>query len=140
MNKVILLGRLTRDVELKTGGANNTSFARFNIAVNRKFKNQDGIYEADFINCVSFGKNAENIAKFFTKGSQIGVTGRIQTGNYKDKDGKTVYTTDVMVDDFDFIEKKASKDESQAQTQVSKDSADEFMNMSSGLDAELPFA
>ncbi len=139
MNKAILLGRLTKDVDLRTGGANNKSFARFSIAVNRNFKNQDGKYDADFLNCVAFGKNAENIAKYFKKGNLIAVSGRIQTGNYKNKDGQTIYTTDVMVEEFDFVEKKSNTAQDKS-GESSKTQADDFMNIPSGIDEELPFA
>lgn len=137
MNKVILSGRLTKDVDLRTG---NTTFARFSIAVNRNFKNQDGKYDADFPGCVAFGKNAENIAKYFHKGSAIVIIGRIQTGSYKNKDGQTVYTTDVVVDEFEFGEKKAGNNSGSVKEQPSTEQADDFMNVPSGIDEELPFA
>ena len=137
MNKVILSGRLTKDVDLRTG---NTTFARFSMAVNRNFKNQDGKYDADFPGCVAFGKNAENIAKYFHKGSAIIIIGRIQTGSYKNKDGQTVYTTDVVVDEFEFGEKKTGNNSGSAKEQASKEQADDFMNVPSGIDEELPFA
>lgn len=137
MNKVILSGRLTKDVDLRTG---NTTFARFSMAVNRNFKNQDGKYDADFPGCVAFGKNAENIAKYFHKGSAIIIIGRIQTGSYKNKDGQTVYTTDVVVDEFEFGEKKTGNNSGPAKEQPSKEQTDDFMNVPSGIDEELPFA
>lgn len=137
MNKVILSGRLTKDVDLRTG---NTTFARFSMAVNRNFKNQDGKYDADFPGCVAFGKNAENIAKYFHKGSAIVIIGRIQTGSYKNKDGQTVYTTDVVVDEFEFGEKKTGNNSGSVKEQPSKEQADDFMNVPSGIDEELPFA
>ena len=107
MNKVIIIGRLTRDPEIKyTTGENATATARFSLAVNRRFKNKEGNYDADFINCVAFGKTAEFIEKYFTKGMAIGITGRIQTGSYTNKEGQKVYTTDVVVEETEFVESK----------------------------------
>ena len=107
MNKVIIIGRFTRDPEIKyTTGENATATARFSLAVNRRFKNKEGNYDADFINCVAFGKTAEFIEKSFTKGMAIGITGRIQTGSYTNKEGQKVYTTDVVVEETEFVESK----------------------------------
>ena len=132
MNKWIGMGRLTKDVELGTGA---TAVARFSIAVNRRFKNAEGNYEADFISCVAFGKTAEFIQKYFHKGDMIAVTGRIQTGSYTNKDGVKVYTTDVVVEETDFCGGKS--DASQAPTQKSGDG---WMNIPDGVgDSDLPF-
>ena len=107
MNKVIIIGRFTRDPEIKyTTGENATATARFSLAVNRRFKNKEGNYDADFINCVAFGKTAEFIEKYFTKGMAIGITGRIQTGSYTNKEGQKVYTTDVVIEETEFVESK----------------------------------
>ena len=107
MNKVVIIGRFTRDPEIKyTTGENATATARFSLAVNRRFKNKEGNYDADFINCVAFGKTAEFIEKYFTKGMAIGITGRIQTGSYTNKEGQKVYTTDVVVEETEFVESK----------------------------------
>lgn len=107
MNKVIIIGRFTRDPEIKyTTGENATATARFSLAVNRRFKNKEGNYDADFINCVAFGKTAEFIEKYFTKGMAIGITGRIHTGSYTNKEGQKVYTTDVVVEETEFVESK----------------------------------
>ena len=107
MNKVIIIGRFTRDPEIKyTTGENATATARFSLAVNRRFKNKEGNYDADFINCVAFGKTAEFIEKYFSKGMAIGITGRIQTGSYTNKEGQKVYTTDVVVEETEFVESK----------------------------------
>ena len=107
MNKVIIIGRFTRDPEIKyTTGENATATARFSLAVNRRFKNKEGNYDADFINCVAFGKTAEFIEKYFTKGMAIGITGRIQTGSYTNKEGQKVYTIDVVVEETEFVESK----------------------------------
>ena len=107
MNKVIIIGRFTRDPEIKySTGENATATARFSLAVNRRFKNKEGNYDADFINCVAFGKTAEFIEKYFTKGMAIGITGRIQTGSYTNKEGQKVYTIDVVVEETEFVESK----------------------------------
>lgn len=105
MNSVHIMGRICKDLEVKTG-ASGTEFLSFSVAVNRKFSKEK---ETDFINCKAFGKTAVNIAKFFTKGSLILIEGRIQTGSYE-KDGHRVYTTDVMVDGFHFTGEKKKDD------------------------------
>ena len=102
MNKVILLGNLTRDVEVKfTAGDNPLAIGRFTIAVTRPYQ-KNKTKESDFINCVSFGKTAENIGKYFTKGSKIAVSGRLQISSYTDSNGQKRYSADVIVEDFDF--------------------------------------
>mgnify|MGYP002765862444 FL=1 len=101
MNKVIMIGRLTKEVALNTTGAKPVG--KFTIAVNRDFKNKDGKYDADFINCVAFDKRAEVIAKHFSKGSQIALTGSWRTGSFDGKDGNKVYTNELFVDSFEFI-------------------------------------
>ena len=107
MNKVIIIGRFTRDPEIKySTGENATATARFSLAVNRRFKNKEGNYDADFINCVAFGKTAEFIEKYFTKGMAIGITGRIQTGSYINNEGHKVYKTEVVVEETEFVESK----------------------------------
>ena len=99
MNKVILMGRLTKNPEIKYAGKDNDmAVARYTLAVNRRYK-RDGEQEADFISCVTFGKSAEFVQKYLHKGTRIVIGGRISTGNYKDKDGKTIYTTDVIVEE-----------------------------------------
>ena len=108
MNKVFLVGRLTRDPDLRYGASNN-AVMRTSLAVDRQFTNQNGEREADFINIVAFGNRAETMKKYLTKGSQIAVSGRIQTGSYDDKDGKRVYTTDVVIDEFQFLDTKNSR-------------------------------
>lgn len=111
MNKVILMGRLTKDPELRYTG-NNTPVATFTLAVDRAFQN-NGQREADFINTVIWNKQAEAVKKFLTKGSKIIVEGRIQTRNYDDKDGKKVYVTEVVADRFEFCESKGTKSTSE---------------------------
>lgn len=144
MNKVELVGRLTRDPEVRyTQGENASAIARFSVAVNRRFKNNEGNYDADFINCVAFGKSAEFIEKYFKKGMAIGISGRIQTGNYTNKDGVKVYTTDVVVEEAEFVESKNSGGAStppNAPTNNNASSADGFMNIPDGIDEELPFS
>lgn len=108
MNKVELLGRLTKDVELRySQGAQTMAIARFTVAINRRVA-ADRQQTADFIGCIAFGKTAENIDKYFHKGNQIAVVGRIQTGSYTNKDNQKVYTTDVVVDEFDFVDPKGT--------------------------------
>ena len=99
MNQVNLLGRLTKDVEFRFGAGNGNPIARFSIAVNRKFKKD----EADFINCIAFGKTADIINQYLSKGSQIAISGNIRTGSYEAQDGTRRYTTDIVVETFDFI-------------------------------------
>ena len=144
MNKVQLVGRLTRDPEIRySQGENATATARFSVAVNRRFKNSEGNYDADFINCVAFGKSAEFVEKYFKKGMAIGLTGRIQTGSYTNKDGQKVYTTDVVVEETEFVESKgaSSTDNSNASRPTSSVSNNsDFVNIPDGVDEELPFA
>ena len=108
MNKVVLIGRLTRDPELRYTSSNIPS-ATFSLAVNRPFQNQNGVREADFINIVMWRKQAETAKKYLTKGSLISIEGRIQTRNYDGADGKKVYVTEVVTDNFDFLETKGQK-------------------------------
>ena len=110
MNKVILMGRLTRDPEVRySAGENALAIARYTLAVDRRFR-RDGEASADFIQCVSFGRTAEFAEKYFRQGLKIAVTGRIQTGSYTNRDGQKVYTTEVVVEDQEFAESKASSD------------------------------
>lgn len=105
MNNVILVGRLTKEVD--THQANDKTVARFTLAVDRPYKSN----EADFISCVAFGKTAEFVAKYFFKGMKIALNGRIQTGSYKDRNGNTVYTTDVIAENVEFAESKRKEEE-----------------------------
>lgn len=147
MNNVSLVGRLARDPEVRySQGGNSTCVARYTLAVSRPFKNSNGEQEADFISCVAFGKAGEFAEKYLTKGTMIGVTGRIQTGSYTDKDGKKVYTTDVVVATQEFCEKKSGGETSSAPTanaktnnNKGKKSDDSFMNIPEDVDDELPF-
>lgn len=113
MNKAILVGRLTRDPELKST-ANGTNVCSFSVAVNRRYKNAEGNYDADFINCTAWRQTAEFVSKYFTKGRMIGVVGSIQTRNYEDKDGKKVYVTEVAADEVYFVESKGDNNNNTA--------------------------
>ena len=113
MNKVCLTGRITKNIELKYN-QNNVAITSFTLAVTRKFKNQNGEYESDFINCIAYKSTAELLNKYVKKGDLLGIEGRIQTRNYEDKDGKRVYVTEVIVDSIDFLQSR--KDESKQDT------------------------
>ena len=138
MNKVILIGRLTRDPEVRyTEGG--TSIARFTVAVDRRFK-QDGGQQADFISCIAFGKAAEIVEKYFKQGSKIVIEGRMQTGSYTNKDGQKVYTTDVVAENVEFAESKSSSGyDGSYRPEPSSAIGDGFMNIPDGIDEELPF-
>ena len=136
MNRVILMGRLTKNPEIKYAGKeNDMAVARYTLAVNRRYK-REGEQEADFISCVTFGKSAEFAQKYLRKGIRIVVSGRISTGNYKDKDGKTIYTTDVIVEEHEFAQNKESNPSSETEKEAVNDS-DGFMNVPD--DEEIPF-
>ena len=133
MNSVQLIGRLTRDPEVRyTDGG--VSIARFSLAVERRFKQENGA-DAEFINIVSFGKTAEFIEKYFHKGMKIALNGRIQTGSYTDKDGKKVYTTDVIAENVEVCESKQSN----AQEAKDSNSNNDFLNVPEEINEELPF-
>jgi single-strand DNA-binding protein len=146
MQKLIEIGRLTRDPEVRySQGANPTAIAKFTLAIDRKIK-KEGEPTADFINHVAFGKTAEFIEKYFKQGSKIAVVGRIQTGNYTNKDGQKIYTTDVVVEEVEFAESKGSNGtEGNSPRQTSRPtpqaaSNDGFMNIPDGVeDGGLPF-
>ena len=142
MNKVILMGRLTRDPEIKSSqGEKSTTIARYTLAVDRRFRrNNDGEQSADFIGCVAFGKSAEFAEKYFRQGIKVVVTGRIQTGSYTNKDGQKVYTTDVVVDDQEFAESKATSQQNQQNNSTPATDSDGFMNIPDGIDEEMPFS
>lgn len=134
MNKCEFIGRVSREVEVRIAG--ETSVAKFGLAVPKRFK-KDGEPDADFINCVAFGKTAEILEKYVSKGSQIGITARVQTGSYTNKDGVKVYTTDFVVEELDLLGKKESGENNGQSQPVS--SGDGFMNIPDGIDEELPF-
>ena len=139
MNKVILMGRLTRDPEVRyTQGDNAMAIARYSLAVDRRFK-RDGEPDADFINCVAFGKSGEFAEKYLKKGIKIAVVGRIQTGSYTNKDGQKVYTTDVVVEEQEFAESKNSGSSDNNQSAPANKNTD-FMNIPDNVEDEgLPF-
>ena len=126
---------MVREPEIRySQGTSSTCIARYTLAVDRKFK-QEGQPTADFINCIAFGKLGEFAEKYLHKGTKIAVTGRIQTGSYKNKDGNTVYTTDVVVEEQEFCESKGS----QQQPEKPQPSNGEWMSVSDGTESELPF-
>lgn len=142
MNKVILMGRLTRDPEVRyTQGAEPMTVARYTLAVDRRGRrDENNGQNADFISCVAFARNAEFAEKYLRKGIKIAITGRIQTGSYNDKDGRKVYTTDVVIEDQEFAESKGSQNGGSQQAPPERsDAGDGFMNIPDGIDEELPF-
>ena len=155
MNKVILMGRLTRDPEVRySQGANPTAIARYSLAVDRRFKRENEP-EVDYINCVVFGKAAEFAEKYFHQGTKVVVSGRIQTGSYTNKEGVKVYTTDIVVEEQEFAESKSNSSNSNAnakpagnqnaapQNQQNNNQYagyDGFMNIPEGIEEELPFS
>ena len=152
MNKVILMGRLTRDPDVRySSGENALAIARYTLAVDRRFK-RDGEATADFISCVAFGRPAEFAEKYFRQGIRITISGRIQTGSYTNRDGQKVYTTEVVIEEQEFAESKSASDNasanytalagaesSAAPAAPSAASADGFLNIPDGIDEELPF-
>ena len=165
MNKVILMGRLTRDPEVRySQGENAMAIARYTLAVDRRFNRNNGgdnQQTADFIFCVAFGRNGEFAEKYLRKGTKIAVTGRIQTGSYTNKDGVRVYTTEVIVEEQEFAESRAEREANGSSynnnsynnnsynnnsyrqpapaPSPSGDAGDGFMNIPDGIDEELPF-
>lgn len=145
MNKVILMGRLTRDAEIRySQGESSTAIARFTIAVDRRFRRDNDDQTADFIGCVAFGRTAEFLERFGRKGTKFVLEGRIQTGSYTNKDGQRVYTTDVVAENVEFAESKNAAANSGAGDFVAAPSpggaaGDGFMNIPDGIDEELPF-
>lgn len=146
MNKVILIGRLTRDPEIRATA--NSTMASFSVAVDRRYK-QDGQPDADFPRVIAWGKTAEFIEKYFHKGMKIGIEGRIQTGSYQNQNGQTIYTTDVIADAVEFVESKnasqggSSTNNGGGNTQSAPAPAttdDGWMNIPEGTEEELPFA
>lgn len=141
MNKVILMGRLTRDPEVRySQGQNSTAIARYTLAVDRKFKDANGNTGADFISCVAFGRAGEFAEKYFKKGTKIAIEGRLQSGSYTDKNGNKVYTTDVIIESQEFAESKNSGGSSQPDPAEGYSDGDGFMNIPDGIDDEVPFA
>ena len=155
MNKVILMGRLTRDPVIRySQGEQATAVARYTLAVDRRFRRANDSQTADFIPCVAFGRSAEFAEKYLRKGMKIAVTGRIQTGSYTNREGNKVYTTDVIVEDQEFAESKAASEQYAASAPQQSFGGgapvpeapspadavgDGFMNIPDGIDEELPF-
>lgn len=147
MNKVILMGRLTRDPDVRyTTGENPLAIARYTLAVDRRF-HKDGEATADFISCVVFGRAAEFAEKYFRQGLKITISGRIQTGSYTNREGQKVYTTEIVVEEQEFAESKSSGDNGaayytpkQTPPPAPADGADGFMNIPDGIEEELPFS
>ena len=148
MNRVILMGRLTRNPDIRySQSGDNMAIARFTLAVDRrgrKSENGSDQQSADFISCVCFGKTAEFADKYLRQGTKIAVTGRIQTGSYTNRDGQKVYTTDVVLDDIEFAESKnAQSNDAPAYNAPSRPepsaAGEGFMNIPDGIDEELPF-
>ena len=148
MNKVILMGRLTRDPEVRySAGDNSLAIARYTLAVDRRFK-RDGEATADFISCVAFGRAAEFAEKYFRQGIKIAISGRIQTGSYTNKDGHKVYTTEVIVEEQEFAESKAAAAQNEnrgsstgntPRPAPASDPGDGFMDIPDAIEEELPF-
>ena len=147
MNRVILIGRLTRDPEVRySQGENATAVARYTLAVDRRFTRNGDENTADFIGCVAFGRAGEFAEKYFRKGTKVAITGRIQTGSYTNRDGVKVYTTDVVVEEQEFAESKNSNNagadngfSGAGRTLEPSGASDGFMNIPDGIDEELPF-
>ena len=148
MNKVILMGRLTRDPEVRySQGENAMAVARYSLAVDRRFNRNNSEQTADFINCVAFGRAGEFAEKYFHKGTKLVVSGRIQTGSYTNKDGVKVYTTEVVVEDQEFAESKNASGDNSGFAGGNNNHfkpepsgvGDGFMNIPDGIDEELPF-
>lgn len=137
MNKVILMGRLVRDPEIRyTQGENSMAVARFTLAVDRRFK-RDNQPTADFISCICFRKTAEFVEKYCKKGTRLAVDGSWQTGSYTNKDGNKVYTNDCLVDNCEFAESKATAEQNQKKDDNTGN--DDFMNIPDGIEDGLPF-
>lgn len=148
MNKVVLMGRLTRDPDIRySNNEKQTCIARYTLAVDRRFK-RDGEQQADFISCVALGKAGEFAEKYFHKGIKIMLEGRIQTGSYTNKEGQKIYTTDVVVENQEFAESKSTSDQYQRQNageqnqqaqQTAKANDEGFMKVDENLEDDLPF-
>ena len=139
MNKVVLIGRLTRDPASQgfTQNGETKYVTRYTLAVDRRYK-KDGEAAADFISCVAFGRQAEFANKWFRKGTKIAIAGRIQTGSYTNKDGQKVYSSDIIVEEQEFAESKASSN-NEAEPPAPAPIGDGWMNIPDGIDEELPF-
>lgn len=138
MNKIILMGRLTREPEVRySSGEKSVAISKFSLAVDRRFK-REGEAEADFFNCTAFGKQAEFVEKYLKQGTKILLTGRVQNDNYMNKEGQKVYSVSIMAEEIEFAESKGTSDSQQQNTQP-KFNTDGFTNIPDGLQEELPF-
>lgn len=138
MNKVILMGNLTRDPEIRyTQGEKTMAIARFSLAINRRFS-RDGETNVDFFNCTAFGKQAEFVEKYFRQGSRMLLVGRIQNDNYTNKNGEKVYSVQIMADEIEFAERKQAGGNNNAE-QTQKQDDDDFMEIPENIESELPF-
>ena len=139
MNKVILMGNLTKDPELRyTQGENPLAVARFSLAVNRRFAGKEKENKADFFNCTAFGKQGEFVEKYFKQGSRMLLSGRLQNDNYTNKNGEKVYSLQIIAEEIEFAEKKSTAD-ANAGAAGQQDNSDDFMNIPDGIEDGLPF-
>ena len=137
MNKVILMGRLTRDPEVRYSNS-GTAIVNYTLAVDRNYK-RDNEQSCDFLRCIGFGQTAEFAEKYFHKGIKLVVTGRIQTGSYTNREGQKVYTTDIVVESQEFAESRSASSASSQPAPAPSNGSDGFMNIPDGIDEELPF-
>ena len=146
MNKIILMGNLTRDPEISYAQSSNMAIARFGLAVNRRLQ-RDGETETEFFNCTAFGKSAEFVEKYFHKGSRMLLTGRVQNDNYTNKNGEKVYTVQIIAEDIEFAERKAAADQAAGSSYggstppapADADGGSDFMPVPDGVDDDIPF-
>lgn len=145
MNKVILMGNLTRDPEIRySQGENSLAIARFSLAVNRRFARQ-GETDVDFFNCTAFGKQAEFVERYFKQGSRMLLTGRVQNDNYTNKNGEKVYSVQIIAEEIEFAERKNAADQNTGNfggndtPAPASNAGDDFMNIPDGIDEGLPF-
>lgn len=146
MNKVILMGRLTRDPEVRySTGENSTAVGRFSLAVDRRYK-REGEPEADFFNCTTFGKQAEFVEKYLRQGTKVVITGRVQNDNYTNKEGQKVYSVQIIVEEIEFAESKKASENNGSSNQAgsrpspSQAADDGFMSIPESAEEELPFS
>ena len=139
MNKLILMGRLTRDPEVRYGGPNNTCISRFSLAVDRRYKREDGV-TADFFNCTAFGRTGEFVEKYLQKGTKVVLDGEMQNNNYQNRDGQMVYGFQMIVNNIEFAESKKAAEERQEESTRQQDiGADGFAPVPDEMQEELPF-
>jgi len=139
MNSINIIGRLTKDCDFKFAQGSGTAVCKFTIAVDRDFKNKEGQKEADFLNCIIFNKAAEGLSPYLVKGKLVGITGRVQTGNYTNKDGVKVYTFDVMVEKTKFLDTKGGQTSSQSNSNNNDNSFGITSDITPIDDGDIPF-